>query len=51
MALSSDAHVPAQVGYAYDEALELLDSLGVGEASATFSRRRRTLAPIGGEGA
>ncbi len=50
MALSSDAHVPAQVGYAYDQALELLDSLGVGEL-ATFSRRRRTLAPIGGEGA
>jgi len=50
VALSSDAHVPAQVGYAYDQALELLASLGVSEL-ATFSRRERTLAPIGGEGA
>ena len=45
-ALSSDAHVPEQVGYRYDTALEMLDDLGVGEI-ATFERRRRSLEPIG----
>lgn len=49
VALSSDAHVPEHVGYAYDQALELLDSLGVAEL-ATFSLRERTLVPVGGEG-
>jgi len=45
-ALSSDAHLPAQVGFEYDRALELLDALGVGEISV-FEGRRRTLAPLG----
>lgn len=44
-ALSSDAHVPEQIGYAYDQALALLDSLDVGQI-ATFSGRRRELAAI-----
>ncbi len=39
-ALSSDAHRPGQVGFAYDQALELLDSIGVSEI-ATFSGRQR----------
>jgi histidinol-phosphatase (PHP family) len=46
IALSSDAHVPEQVGFAYDQALELLDSLGVGEL-AVFERRQRRLEPLG----
>jgi histidinol-phosphatase (PHP family) len=45
-ALSSDAHVPEQVGFRYDAALELLDDLGVSEI-ATFERRERRLEPIG----
>jgi histidinol-phosphatase (PHP family) len=46
LALSSDAHVPADVGRDYDRALELLDGLGVREL-AVFSGRRRRLEPIG----
>jgi histidinol-phosphatase (PHP family) len=46
IALSSDAHVPEQIGYGYDQALELLDSLGVAEL-AVFERRTRRLEPIG----
>jgi histidinol-phosphatase (PHP family) len=46
IALSSDAHVPDQLGYGYDQALELLDGLGVGELSV-FERRERRLEPIG----
>ena len=46
IALSSDAHVPEQLGYGYDQALELLDSLGVGEL-CVFERRERRLEPIG----
>jgi histidinol-phosphatase (PHP family) len=46
IALSSDAHVPDQLGYGYDQALELLDSLGVGEL-CVFERRARRLEPIG----
>ena len=38
IALSSDAHVPDQLGYGYDQALELLDGLGVSELSV-FERR------------
>ena len=30
-ALSSDAHLPEQVGFGYDRALEFLDELGVEE--------------------
>jgi histidinol-phosphatase (PHP family) len=44
-ALSSDAHLPEQVGFEYDRALEFLESLGVGEISV-FERRRRSLAPL-----
>jgi histidinol-phosphatase (PHP family) len=46
IALSSDAHTPEHLGYGYDQALELLDSLGVGEL-AVFERRVRRLEPIG----
>ena len=46
VALSSDAHLPEQLGHEYDRALELLDGLGVGEL-ATFERRKRRLEPVG----
>jgi histidinol-phosphatase (PHP family) len=46
IALSSDAHRPADVGAGYEQALELLDELGVQELSVFESRRRR-LEPIG----
>jgi histidinol-phosphatase (PHP family) len=46
LALSSDAHVPAQVGYRYEQALELLDSYGVREL-AVFERRQRRMEPVG----
>jgi histidinol-phosphatase (PHP family) len=46
LVLSSDAHVPEQVGYAYDRAVELLDALGVGEL-CVFDHRTRRLEPIG----
>jgi histidinol-phosphatase (PHP family) len=41
-ALSSDAHLPKQVGFAYERALEFLDGIGVGEI-AVFERRARRL--------
>ena len=44
-ALSSDAHRPEQIGFAYDQAIDLLDSLGVTNI-ATFERRRRDVARI-----
>jgi histidinol-phosphatase (PHP family) len=44
-ALSSDAHLPEQVGFGYDRALELLAELGVDEI-AVFDRRSRSLAPL-----
>jgi histidinol-phosphatase (PHP family) len=46
IALSSDAHVPQDVGYGYDRALELLDEVGVREL-CVFERRARRLEPIG----
>jgi histidinol-phosphatase (PHP family) len=46
IALSSDAHVPDQLGHAYDRALELLDDVGVREL-CVFERRERRLEPIG----
>jgi histidinol-phosphatase (PHP family) len=46
IALSSDAHVPDQLGFAYERALELLERAGVG-ALAVFERRARRLEPIG----
>jgi histidinol-phosphatase (PHP family) len=46
--LSSDAHLPEQVGYGYDRALAFLGELGI-EEIAVFERRRRRLEPLGGE--
>ncbi len=46
IALSSDAHVPEHVGFAYDRALELLDAAGVREL-AVFEHRARRMEPIG----
>jgi histidinol-phosphatase (PHP family) len=46
VALSSDAHVPGDVGRDYERALELLDAAGVREL-AVFERRERRLEPIG----
>jgi histidinol-phosphatase (PHP family) len=45
VALSSDAHLPEQVGFGYERALELLDAAGVTEL-ATFERRERRLVAI-----
>lgn len=45
-ALSSDAHLPEQVGFGYDRALELLEHLGV-EEICVFEGRRRRLVPVG----
>jgi histidinol-phosphatase (PHP family) len=44
-ALSSDAHLPEQVGFGYEHALEFLGGLGVGEI-CVFERRRRRLEPL-----
>jgi histidinol-phosphatase (PHP family) len=44
--LSSDAHVPEDVGYAYDRALEAMADWGVGEV-AVFEGRERRLEPLG----
>jgi histidinol-phosphatase (PHP family) len=46
VALSSDAHVPDQLGFRYDEALELLGSLGINEI-ADFERRERRMVALG----
>lgn len=46
VALSSDAHRPEDVGADYEQALALLDSLGVGEL-CVFEHRERRLEPIG----
>ena len=46
LALSSDAHVPDQLGHEYERAVELLERLGVGEI-AVFERRARRLEPLG----
>jgi histidinol-phosphatase (PHP family) len=46
IALSSDAHVPGDLGAGYDAAVELLTGLGVGEL-CVFDRRRRRLEPLG----
>jgi histidinol-phosphatase (PHP family) len=45
-ALSSDAHVPEDVGYAYDRAVEAMRRWGVQEL-AVFERRERRLEPLG----
>jgi histidinol-phosphatase (PHP family) len=44
--LSSDAHLPEQVGFGYPEAIDFLSSLGV-EEICVFERRERRLAPLG----
>jgi histidinol-phosphatase (PHP family) len=44
--LSSDAHLPEQVGFEYVRAVELLDDLGVGEI-CVFEGRERRLEPLG----
>jgi histidinol-phosphatase (PHP family) len=46
VALSSDAHRPADIGADYEQALELLRSVGVQEL-CVFEHRRRRLEPIG----
>jgi histidinol-phosphatase (PHP family) len=46
VALSSDAHVPGDLGAGYERALELLDGLGVREI-AVFAGRSRRLEPVG----
>ncbi|MGI8804051.1 MAG: histidinol-phosphatase [Solirubrobacteraceae bacterium] len=46
IALSSDAHVPGDVGRDYEAALELLGESGVGEV-CVFERRTRRLESIG----
>jgi histidinol-phosphatase (PHP family) len=46
IALSSDAHVPDELGYRYEDAVELLGGLGVKEL-AVFEGRERRLEPIG----
>ena len=46
IALSSDAHVPEQLGFRYDDALAALADAGVTELSV-FSRRERRMEPIG----
>jgi histidinol-phosphatase (PHP family) len=46
VALSSDAHLPEQLGFEYGRALQLLDELGVREI-AVFEGRSRRLEPLG----
>jgi histidinol-phosphatase (PHP family) len=45
-ALSSDAHLPEQVGFAYEQALEFFSQLGV-EEICVFEQRQRRLEPLG----
>jgi histidinol-phosphatase (PHP family) len=45
-ALSSDAHLPEQVGFEYDRAVQFLDDLGVKEI-AVFEGRERRMGPVG----
>jgi histidinol-phosphatase (PHP family) len=45
-ALSSDAHLPEQIGFEYATAVEFLEGLGV-EEICVFERRSRCLAPLG----
>jgi histidinol-phosphatase (PHP family) len=46
IALSSDAHVPDQLGFRYEDAVAALQELGVREL-CVFERRERRLEPIG----
>ncbi len=45
-ALSSDAHVPGDIGHAYDQAVETMRDWGI-EEIATFQRRERKMEPLG----
>ncbi|HET8564954.1 MAG TPA: histidinol-phosphatase [Solirubrobacterales bacterium] len=45
-ALSSDAHLPEQVGFEYDRAVDFLSEVGIDEI-CVFEQRRRSLAPLG----
>ncbi|MBI5310040.1 MAG: histidinol-phosphatase HisJ family protein [Actinobacteria bacterium] len=45
-ALSSDAHEPGHVGYAYADTVELMRELGINEI-CVFEGRRRRLEPLG----
>jgi histidinol-phosphatase (PHP family) len=44
--LSSDAHVPEDLGYAYDEAVRFMRDLGIDEV-CVFEGRERRLEPLG----
>jgi histidinol-phosphatase (PHP family) len=46
VALSSDAHVPDQLGHRYEDAVKLLGALGVTEI-ADFEGRARRMVPLG----
>jgi histidinol-phosphatase (PHP family) len=46
IALSSDAHLPTQLGFGYDQALELMKDCGVREI-CVFEGRARRLEPLG----
>jgi histidinol-phosphatase (PHP family) len=46
IALSSDAHVPDQLGYRYEQAVQVLRDAGVTEL-CVFERRQRRMEPIG----
>ena len=46
LALSSDAHVPDQLGHRYEDAVKLLADHGVGEI-AVFDHRTRRMEPLG----
>ncbi|MGZ5337145.1 MAG: histidinol-phosphatase HisJ family protein [Solirubrobacterales bacterium] len=45
-ALSSDAHLPEQVGYEYERAVELMRGWGIDEI-CVFERRERRIEPLG----
>jgi histidinol-phosphatase (PHP family) len=45
-ALSSDAHLPEQIGFEYGRAVQFMDELGIGEL-CVFEQRQRSLAPLG----
>lgn len=44
--LSSDAHEPRHIGHAFDEAVEFMRSLGIGEI-CVFEGRERRMEPLG----
>ena len=46
VALSSDAHLPGQIGYEYESAMAFLEQAGVSEI-AVFERRERRMEPLG----